>query len=75
MADQPVRGSSSPGSPGLSGAIKDAIAAVVKATAPKSITQRGSRVDADVAANDGSNDPTGRMRNAQSSDRDNGYSN
>lgn len=74
MAD-PVRGSSSPGSPGLSGAIKDAIAAVVRSTAPKSLTQRGPAVDAAVAASDGSDDPTGRMRSAQSTDRDNGYSN
>lgn len=74
MAD-PVRGQSSPGSPGLSGAIKDAISAVANYVAPKSITQRRAKADADVAANDGSDDPTGRMRNAQSSDRDNGYTN
>lgn len=32
-------------SPGLEGAIRDAVAAVSKAFAPKSITQRGKKVD------------------------------
>ena len=46
MADQPVpRGSSSPGSPGVSGAIKDAIGALAGALAPKSITQRKPKIN------------------------------
>jgi len=35
-------------SPGVSGAIKDAIGALGKATAPKSITQRKSRIDKQI---------------------------
>lgn len=35
-------------SPGVSGAIKDAIGALGKATAPKSITQRKSRLDKQI---------------------------
>lgn len=68
----PVRGQSSPGSPGLSGAIKDAVAAIAKTYGPKSITQRGAKIDQGVESNDGS-DPSGRMRQAQSTDRDNNY--
>lgn len=67
------RQSSSPGSPGISGAIKDAIAAVAGAVAPKSVTQRKSAVDSAVDAAQG-NDTVGRMKQAQSSDRDNSYS-
>lgn len=54
-------------SPGLSGAIKDAIGAVAKAVAPKSLTQFDPNVDKHV------DDATGRMRQAQSTDRDNSY--
>lgn len=55
------------GSPGVGGAIKDAIAAVAGATAPKSVTQRKSRINqsADDAV-------LGRMREGQSTDSNNG---
>lgn len=36
------------GTPGVSGAIKDAIGALGKATAPKSVTQRKSRIDKQI---------------------------
>lgn len=51
----PINGqpSSSPGSPGVSGAIKDAIAALAQALAPKSITQRKAKVDQAVAQGSG----------------------
>lgn len=62
-------------SPGVGGAIKDAVGAIAQAVAPKSITQRRSIVDSAVSSAAGADDPTGRMRSAQSSDRDNGYSN
>lgn len=62
-------------SPGVSGAISDAVGAIAQAVAPKSITQRRSAVDSAVSSAAGDDDPTGRMRSAQSSDRDNGYSN
>lgn len=73
MAD-PVRGSSSP-DPGLSGAIKDAIGAIAKTVAPKSVSQIKVRNDADEAAAEQGkqDDVVGRMRAAQSSDRDNSY--
>lgn len=57
------------GSPGLSGAIKDLVSAVAKTTAPKSLTQRKARLDADIEAAQSSdshplsgheNDPTER---------------
>lgn len=50
MADQkqPVRGSSSPGSPGVGGAIKDAVAALSGALAPRSIVQRKKKIDSTV---------------------------
>lgn len=57
MSD-PVRGSSSPGSPGISGAIKDAIQAITKNFAPKSITQRGAKIDQAVSQNDGGTEDT-----------------
>jgi hypothetical protein len=68
-----VRGQSSPGSPGISGAIKDAVAAVANAVAPRSITQRKTAVDSAVDSANG-DDTTGRMKQAQSTDRDNSYS-
>lgn len=62
------RGQSSPGSPGISGAIKDAVAAVAEAVAPKSITQRKASMDQSI------DDATiGRMRAAQSTDSNNNY--
>jgi len=45
MADQPNKRVASPG---ISGAIKDAVAAVSNAVAPKSITQRKQRIDGAV---------------------------
>ena len=54
MADQPVRGSSSPGSPGRSGAIHDAMDALFRAGAPKSITQRRPKTDNAVEEAQGS---------------------
>lgn len=58
MADQdsekPVpRGSSSPNSPGLSGAIRDAVAALAQSYGPKAITQRGKRIDQQAEAAQG----------------------
>lgn len=67
------RGQSSPGSPGISGAIKDAVSAVASAFAPKSITQRSAKVDQTVNQSQG-DDTLGRQRQAQSTDRDNSYS-
>lgn len=55
------------GSPGVSGAIKDAVAAVAGATAPKSVTQRRARID--TSADDA---VLGRMRDGQSTDSNNG---
>lgn len=72
MPDSPKR-SSSPASPGISGAIKDAISAVAGAVAPKSITQRKSAIDNSVSSAEG-DDTVGRMKQAQSTDRDNSYS-
>jgi hypothetical protein len=60
-------------SPGISGAIKDAIAAVAGAVAPKSITQRKAAIDTAVDSAQG-DDSIGRMKQAQSTDRDNSYS-
>lgn len=67
------RGSSSPGTPGIAGAIKDAIGAVAGAIAPKSVTQRKASVDNTVDQATG-DDTLGRQRQAQSTDRDNSYS-
>jgi hypothetical protein len=64
MAD---RKTSSPASPGVAGAIKDAIEAISKYVAPKSVTERKSRVDAAV---DSATDYD-RMRQGQSSDSNN----
>lgn len=55
MGAPTVYGSSSPGSPGISGAIKDAVAAVAKSFAPKAITQRKAKVAQGIEQNDGSN--------------------
>lgn len=53
----PINGapSSSPGSPGISGAIRDAIAALAQAVAPKAITQRKAKINtaADTAVGGG----------------------
>jgi len=59
------RGSSSPGSPGLKGALKDAIGAIAQAAAPKSITQRRARLQSQEDA------VLGRMREGQSTDSNN----
>jgi hypothetical protein len=59
------RGSSSPGSPGVSGAIKDAVSAVADAAAPRSLTRRRANLD---AAEDSIN---GTLRDRQSTDRHN----
>jgi hypothetical protein len=69
MADR----SSSPGSPGLSGAIKDAVSAVASYVAPKSITQRRAKVDQTVDDSDGSHsgDYLARAREGQSTDSNN----
>ncbi len=63
------RGQSSPGSPGVSGAIRDAVSAVAQAVAPRSITRRKQTVDSAVSDAD-----LGRMRNGQSTDSNNDYS-
>jgi hypothetical protein len=56
----PINGqsSSAPGSPGLSGAIGDAIAALSKAFAPRSIVQRPQKIDQGVDQNVGDAPPT-----------------
>lgn len=50
----PVKGSSSPGSPGISGAIKDAISAIATTFGPKSLTQAKQRTEKAISQNDGS---------------------
>jgi hypothetical protein len=40
------------GTPGILGAIHDAVKAIARTVAPKSITQRGAKVDAEVAKGD-----------------------
>lgn len=63
------RGQSSPGSPGVSGAIRDAVSAVADAVAPRPIRNRKANVDSSV------DDATiGRMREGQSTDSNNDYS-
>ena len=54
--------------PGVGGAIKDAVDAAARAMAPKSVTEIRQR---EQQAED---DSIGRMRSAQSTDRDNSYS-
>lgn len=75
MADPIQKGvnSSSPASPGLSGAIKDAVGAIADAVAPRSITQRKAKVDTAVDAQTGqhSDQDLARMRRGQSTDYDN----
>lgn len=75
MADPIQKGvnSSSPASPGITGAIKDAVEAVAQYTAPKSVSQRKAKVDTSVDDATGA-DTVGRMKQAQSTDRDNSYS-
>lgn len=63
----PDRKGSSPNSPGVSGAIKDAIEAISKYVAPKAITERKGRIDTAV---DSAQDYE-RMRQGQSSDSNN----
>lgn len=46
--DSPPVKAKKTGSPGLGGAIKDFISSVGKATAPKSVTQRKSRIDQQI---------------------------
>lgn len=41
--------SSSPGTPGLSGAIKDAVGAIANVVAPRSIVQRKAKLEQDEA--------------------------
>lgn len=59
--------SSSPASPGISGAIRDAVSAVADYVAPRSVTRRKPTLASQE------DDTVGRMRSAQSSDRDNNY--
>ena len=51
--------SSSPGSPGVSGAIKDLIGALAQAFAPRSITQHKAKID--QAVQQGSGGPGGSL--------------
>jgi hypothetical protein len=65
-------------SPGISGAIKDAVDAVAKTFGPKSITQRGAKIDeaVDSADDDGSHSsevPSTTGRVGQSTDSYNKY--
>ncbi len=71
--DSRPRGQSSPGSPGISGAIKDAVNAVASAVTPPVLRSnyQSQRVD---AGTDSDSADLGRMRAAQSTDRDNSYS-
>jgi hypothetical protein len=64
MADYPVR-NPNPKSPGVSGAIKDALKAVSDYVAPKSITQRKAKIEQGV------DESLGRMREGQSTDSNN----
>lgn len=45
---KPPRNSSSPGSPGLSGAIKDAVGAVADFAAPRSLKHAGPRTEQNI---------------------------
>lgn len=67
--DSRPRGQSSPGSPGVSGAIKDAVAAIADATAPRSLRNRSQNVADSVG-----DDTLARMRRGQSTDSNNDYS-
>jgi len=51
---KPLKVQSSPGSPGLGGAIKDAVGALANAFAPRSIVQRPKKIAAEVDAASGS---------------------
>ena len=55
MADQKplLKVQSSPGSPGISGAIKDAIGALSSAFAPRGIVQRPKKVEQGIAEGEG----------------------
>jgi hypothetical protein len=66
--------SSSPGSPGVSGAIRDAVSAVADYVAPRSVSRRKATVDKAVSDNDGSHseDYLSRARDGQSTDSNNG---
>lgn len=57
-------------SPGVGGAIKDFVGSIAKAVAPKAITEAPQREQEQEDDAQG----LGRMRAAQSSDRDNSYS-
>lgn len=74
MADPIQKGvnSSSPASPGLSGAIKDAVGAIANYVAPRSIVNRKAAVDAAVD-DSGDSDRRARQRTGQSSDSSNNY--
>lgn len=57
MADSPkppLKVQSSPGSPSVSGAIKDAIGALANAFAPRSVVQRPKKIASEVDAASGS---------------------
>lgn len=73
MAD-PVRGSSAP-DPGVGGALKDLVKQAALTFGPKSVTQIKARNDADEAEAESGDrsDVLGRMRAAQSTDKDNSY--
>ena len=67
------RPTSSPESPGIQGAIKDAVNAVAQAASPGVLKQKyqAARVQ---AGEDNDDADLGRMKQAQSTDRDNSYS-
>lgn len=56
----PINGqpSSSPGSPGVSGAIKDAVAALQRSLAPKALTQRGAKLNSQISGAEGGSEDT-----------------
>lgn len=71
MARPVPRGSSSSNSPGISGAIKDAVRAVALTYGPKSVTQAARHPVQSERSNEEAS--LGRMRAAQSTDSDNAY--
>lgn len=69
MGDKVARGSSQPNSPGLFGALKDAIGAISKSVAPKSITERRGTID--TAVDEAAGADLDAMRRRQHSDHNN----
>lgn len=58
----------------VSNSVKKIVRGVATLAAPHSVTDRKASVDSQVEASTGGNDKIGRMKQAQSTDRDNSYS-